>query len=436
MPADTTTNPNTVDHKPHAAFFRQSGWMMIATVAAGAFSFGMHFFNKKMEHPDTEYGIFVTLLMVTACIPATPLQTVFAQQSAQALATNRTGQLSSMIRLVWLWTFVIWALAAVVVLAFQGTIVDRWQLGNASGLLVTLPVLLVSIWMPLFSGILQGRQDFFWLGWATMLGGLGRLVGGGLIVLFLLPNATGLMFGALIGIGVSALIGVWRTRDLWTQPPEPFDIKGTLGQVVPLMLGFGAFQFMFTSDTMFAKSFFSGEAMKAYGEAGTLSRAVLWLVTPLATVMFPKLVHSHSKAEKSNLLTVVLIGTGLLGVCGAVGLSIVGPLVVRIVYKSGDVASTISLIPWYATAMIPLGMANVLVNDLMARKQFKVVPLLIVLVLVYAFAQPYMIHHHPGSMKVILQTLGVFTTLFFLICAWFTWGVKSPQTMVQAPQSN
>jgi O-antigen/teichoic acid export membrane protein len=431
MPAETTATPKTIDHKQHATFFRQSGWMMIATISAGAFSFGMHFFNKKMADPDTEYGIFVTLLMVTACIPATPLQTVFAQQSAQALATNRTRQLSSMIRLVWLCTFIVWLVAAVAVLACQGAIVKSWKLPNASGLWVTLPVLLVSIWMPLFSGILQGRQDFFWLGWATMLGGLGRVVGGGLIVLCFLPNATGLMFGALTGIGISAIIGVWRTRDLWTQPPEPFDIKGTLGQVLPLMLGFGAFQFMFTSDTMFAKTFFSGEAMKAYGEAGTLSRAVLWLVTPLATVMFPKLVHSHAKAEKSNLLIVVLIGTGLLGVCGAVGLWIVGPLVVKIVYKTGDVNAAILLIPWYATAMIPLGMANVLVNDLMARKQFRVVPVLIAIAIIYAFAQPYMIHHNPGSMKVILQTLGAFTTLFFLVCAWFTWGAAGSKSGAQ-----
>jgi hypothetical protein len=25
----------TIDHKPHAAFFRQSGWLMIATIAGG-----------------------------------------------------------------------------------------------------------------------------------------------------------------------------------------------------------------------------------------------------------------------------------------------------------------------------------------------------------------------------------------------------------------
>ena len=430
MPSNLNTAPATIDHKSHSTFFRQSGWMMIATISAGAFSFGMHFFNKAI--PDSEYGIFVTLLMVTACIPATPLQTVFAQQSAEALATNRAGQLSSMIRMVWLWTFVVWLAGAVIVVLYHSAIVKRWQLPNASGLWVTLPVLLASLWMPLFWGVLQGRQDFFWLGWATIIGGLGRLVAGGLIVLLFLPNATGLMYGALIGIGASAAIGLWRTRDLWTLPPEPFDIKGALGEVLPLMLGFGAFQFMFTSDTMFAKAFFSNEAMKAYGEAGTLSRAVLWLVTPLATVMFPKLVQSHAKSEKSNLLNLVLLGTGILGVCGAIGLWIVGPLVVKIVYKSGDVGATISLIPWYATAMIPLGMANVLVSDLMARKRFKVVPLMVALTVGYGFAQPFMIHHFPGSMKVILQTLGVFTTLLFILCAFFTWAPNSKKQNASA----
>ncbi|HXS67496.1 MAG TPA: lipid II flippase MurJ, partial [Candidatus Polarisedimenticolia bacterium] len=396
MPADSkAAAPTTIDHKAHSAFFRQSGWMMIATISAGFFSFGMHFLNKKI--PDAEYGLFVTLLMVTACIPATPLQLVFAQQSAQALATNRERQLSGMIRLVWLWTFLVWLAAVVVVVIYHAAIVKRWQMADASGLWVTLPVLLMSLWMPLFFGVLQGRQDFFWYGWSTMLGGLGRLVGGALIVFLLFPSAAGLMGGALIGIGVAAGVGIWRTRDLWSLPPEPFDVKATLGQVVPLMLGFGAYQFMFTSDTMFAKAFFSADAMKSYGEAGTLSRALLWLVTPLATVMFPKLVHSHAKAEKSNLLNLVLLGTGVLGICGLIGLWVVGPLVVKIVYKSTDVNATVSLIPWYAGAMIPLGLANVMVNDLMARKQFKVVPLMILIAIAYAFTLPYMLHRHPGE---------------------------------------
>jgi O-antigen/teichoic acid export membrane protein len=424
--ATETTAPRTVDHKQHAAFFRQSGWMMVSAIMAGLLSFGMHFLNKKI--PDSEYSVFVTLLMMTACVPAAPLQMVFAQQTAQALATDRARQLSGMIRMVWLWTFIVWLLGAIVVLVFQGAIVKRWQLADASGLWVTLPVLLASLWMPLFWGVLQGRQDFFWLGWATMIGGLGRIVGGALLVFFLFPNATGLMAGALMGIGASAIIGIWRTRDLWTLKPERFDIKGALGQVLPLMFGFGAYQFMFTSDTMFAKAFFSGDAMKPYSEAGTLSRALLWLVTPLATVMFPKIVHSHAKSEKTNLLGIVLLGTGLLGICGTVGLWVAGPLIVKIVYKSGDVNATLALIPWYAGAMIPLALVNVLVNDLLARARFAIVPIMVALAVVYGFTLPMALHHFPGRLEVVLQTLSVFNVVLLGICAWFTWGRKPFQS--------
>ena len=109
------------------------------------------------------------------------------------------------------------------------------------------------------------------------------------LVLGFASGATGMMLGAMIGMGLMAGIACWRTRDLWAVRSEPFDAKESLGQIVPLMLGFGACQFLFTSDTIFAKAFFSGDAMKPYVAAGTLSRALLWLVLPMAAVMFPKL---------------------------------------------------------------------------------------------------------------------------------------------------
>src|SRR5215469_5619978 len=153
-------DPLTIDHKPHAAFFRQSGWMMMATILAGMLTFGLHFLNKKIS--DADYAIFVTLMAMVTCVPTMPLQMVFAQQSAEALAVNRERQLAGMIRLAWMWTVVLWIVAAVAILACSGAIVDRWQLGSAWGLWLALPAILANLWTPLFSGVLQGRQDFFW----------------------------------------------------------------------------------------------------------------------------------------------------------------------------------------------------------------------------------------------------------------------------------
>ena len=276
---------------------------------------------------------------------------------------------------------------------------------------VTLAVVLMNLWMPLFSGVLQGRQDFFWLGWAAIVSGVGRVAVAVVIVLAFDGGATGMMFGALGGLGAWAAIAIWRSRDLWLAKPEPFDGRGLFKQVAPLMLGFGACQFLFTTDTMYAKAFFSGDEMASYVAAGTLSRGLLWVVLPLAAVMFPKIVQASAKSEKSNLLGIVLLGTAALAICGAAGVCIVGPFVVKLIYTPAYVAATTKLLPWYAGAMIPLALANVLVNDLMARARFKVVLPMVLLVVAYGFTLPFMLHKFPGRMEVALQTLGAFNLL-------------------------
>jgi O-antigen/teichoic acid export membrane protein len=423
MSAETTGTIPTIDHKPHAAFFRQSGWLMFAAIAGGALTFGVHFLAKSDSVPKSQYAAFGTLLMVVGCLPTMPLQMIFTQQAALALATGRERQLAGMIRLAWFWTLLVWLLGAAVVFVFQKRIVAGWHLPDAAGLWVTLCLILVSLWLPMFSGVLQGRQDFFWMGWSSILSGIGRVAGAAILVLALSLGATGMMAGALFGVALGAIITIWRTRDLWLLRADSFDAKSLLRQVTPLLFGFGACQFLFTSDTMFAKAYFSDDEMGPYVAAGTLSRGLLWLVMPLATVMFPKIVQSSARQEKSNLFGLVVLGTAVLSICGGLGLWLFGPLVIKIVYKSTYLGAA-ALIPWYAAAMVPLAMANVMVNDLLARARFGVVPFMVLLATAYGFTLPWMLNHFPGRIEVVLQTLAAFNLLLFGVCAWFTWGVK------------
>ncbi len=391
---------------------------MIASITGGALMFFVHFLNKKI--PDADYSAFGVLLMVVACVPTLPLQMVFAQQTAKALATGKERQLARMAQGVFLSATIVCLLIAAAVVPFKSAIVSYWHLPNATGLMLTLLVLWFSILTPMLAGILQGRQDFFWIGWATIINGAMRLLGAGILVA-LGFGAGGMTGGVLLGFFVIVLTCVMRSRDLIFIPGEAFDWK-VWRDVVPLFMGFLACQFLFTSDSMFTMSHFSGDQMKPYVLAGTLSRALLWLVQPLATVMFPKIVQSTMRGQKNNLFTLVVLGTAIISACGMVGLWVTGPLVVRIVGKATDVAGAMALIPWYAGAMIPLAMANVMVNDLMARAKYAIVPYAVLVAIGYGFAMPYMLSHFPGRMQVPLQTVGFFNLLLFGVCAVFTWG--------------
>jgi O-antigen/teichoic acid export membrane protein len=251
-----------------------------------------------------------------------------------------------------------------------------------------------------------------------MSNAIGRVAVAAVAVLALGGLAAGMMTGVLLGMAAAVVIAVWQTRWLWLARAQPFDWRPLLRQVVPLMLGCGAVQFLFTADPMFVKFYFSrDEEVGFYDSAGTLARALMWLVVPLATVMFPRLVHSTARGEKNDVMGLALVGTAILSVLGAIGLWVVGPMVVGIVNGPRFVPVASALLPWYAAAMVPLAVANVLVNALFARSCFRIVPPLCVLALAYAFA----LTRFHDTFVMVLKTLGVFNLLLLALCAWFNW---------------
>lgn len=425
--ASEGTQDKPANAEKHGSFFRQSGWLMIANIAGGGLAMGVHLLNNKI--PPGEYSVFVTLLMVTAFLPTMPLQMIFAQQTASAVLFGRERQLAAMIRRASFGIVTVWLVVAAVVILFQSEIMRAWDLKSPFALLATLLAVLAALLTPLFTGVLQGRQDFLWMGWAAILSSFARVGIAVILVLGFNGGAAGMMTGACLGAVAGLVVALWRSRDLWLLPGSSFDGKNLWQQIWPLMLGFGVCQFMFTTDTMYAQTFFSSVEMGRYAAAGTLSRALLWLVLPMAAVMFPKLVQSSAKAEKTNLFNVVILGTAVLAICGALGLWLVGPFVVKTVFKSlTPEAATlaVALLPWYAGAMIPLALANVMANDLLARGRFKVVPFMVIVGVAYAVALPLLLKKFPGRMEVVLQTLGGFNLLLFAVCAWFTW--RKPAT--------
>ena len=399
----------------HAVFFRQSGWLMIANIGGGVLFYLVHLLSKKIT--VAEYGAFGVMLAVAMCVPNMPLQMVFAQQTARALATGRQRALAGMIRLAWLGTFGLALLLTAATALWHTQIMAAWKLPTPTGLWITLAVVLLSFWLPMFLGLMQGQQNFFWLGWANILNGLGRIAVAAVLVLCFAGASTEMIAGACVGLAVAVGIGIWQTRGLWGLRAEPFNVRELLGQIVPLMLGFGAVQFLFTADTMFVKAYFTADESGFYVSAGTLSRALLWLVLPLATVMFPKIVHSVARSEKSNLLRLVLLGTAILAAGGALGLTLLGPLAVKFAFTQAYVAPATRVLPWYAWAMVPLSLANVLANNLLARSQFRIVPVLLALAAAYGVA----LTRFHASLIMVLQTLGVFTLLLLAACLWFTW---------------
>ena len=396
-------------------FFRQGSWMMFASVAAGAFMFAVHFFSDAIG--EAEYGKFGILLSILAVlsIPGLGLQMVFAQQTAAAITTEERSRLTGTVRRVLLWTFLIWLATALGIGIWQALILKSFDLSGAA-LLVTVSLVLITMWKPVFYGILQGTQNFLWMGWASILSGMGRLLSVAVIVLLLGGRATGIMTGALIGEGLALAVGIWRSREVWRGPGDPICWRAWLSKVIPLTVGFGAFQFMFTADPMFVRFFLDKSQTGGYIAAGILSRALVLFTGPLAAVMFPKIVRSLASSQETDMLKVTLWSTAVLAGLGAIFVAYILPFGLRIFFK-GAFVSGIPLMPPFAASMAVLTVVNVLINNLMARGRFQVVPWLLLVVGAYALT---LLKFH-RSVEQVIYTLGAFSVLMAVTCLLFTW---------------
>jgi len=220
-------------------FFRQSGWMMMASVAGGAFMSLVHVVMQKpvsdvpieqvrnllgrfIQAPVSEasYGLFAVLLnlVVWMSIPSNGLQTVFAQQAAASNDPERERQLRGTVRSVLSATTLIWALATVLFFVLRKKILTDFNVPDPAALWMTVLVGLPILWSPIFSGLLQGRQNFLWLGWTSIMSGMGRCLAALVIVRMLGWGVTGAMAAVLIGSAIPLFFSLWQTYADWHGP--------------------------------------------------------------------------------------------------------------------------------------------------------------------------------------------------------------------------
>ena len=300
-----------------SAFYRQGSWLVIATFVSGVLMFAVHIFGGWMSRE--EYGLFVTLLQILnlMMIPALGLQTVFAQQTAAAIEPQQQFDLAKSTRKMLLICLFVWMAIAVLVLLNQGAILESLKIEKPTALYVTLLLGLPQLWLPVLLGILQGRQNFAWLGGAAIANGVGRFAAIGIIVALLGGQAAGATTGVLIGLTTACLLAGWHGRQVWLGQSGAsrgnFEAKAWLKRIIPLTLGLGAGQFMLSADMIAARAILPEADSGPYGAAGMIGRGLVVFTGPLAAVMFPKLVR-EAAGTKSRVLFQALLGTAILGV--------------------------------------------------------------------------------------------------------------------------
>ena len=413
-------------------FLRQSGWLAIATAIAGITSYAVHPFIQKS--PD--YGAFNAMLQLLnlIAIPAIGLQAVFAHKAAEAKTDEDAHRLAREQIAI---SVIVIALAAVAVACVHlngDALVKSMKLPSLNVLSVTLASGVFALLLPMVYGVLQGRERFFWLGWAMLSLGVVRLAAVAGLSLTYGVSALNGMVGVALGFlcafllaGTTSGLPVLKPRE-WLPSVTQTDWHALLKKFVPLSMGAGAGIFMMSADMLVVQRFFDEKQTGLYGAAGMIGRALIFFVAPMVAVMFPKIVRSRAEQKPTDVLRLTLLLTvGLCVVAGGLGWW-VPELPLKLVYDEQYLVVA-PLVTWFIWAMIPLAMSVVLVNSLLARSDYAVAYALPVVCAGYAVA---LVNAAPGLAEQttvfnvqayigVVKIIGLSNLAFLAVAGLFTW---------------
>lgn len=408
------------------SFFRQSGWMMIATFLMGVCMWAVHRLSNYMSPAEYETGFTMLRLLMIMAIPAGALQMVFAKYTSAAVSEDEKDKLATAFRTILKFGTLIWGLVFLLIAFLQDWICTTWQLTGPAAIWSTCAAGLTWFWWAVMIGVIQGRQNFLWYGFASIFNGVGRVIVAACLVLLLDLGGSGIMLGAWFGLAVSAATAAWHARDLFSREHSQTDWSRWLRDLFPLAI-FGAIMAIhMTADTAFIQSRFPGGQIAPYNTTSVLALALISFTIPISGVMYPKIIRSIRLDEKSNALLLTVITTALIAAVGACALSL-GPLVkIALHYGfSEKYVSAAKLVPWFAWAMVPLTITNVLIAHLLANTRYRVLGVLGFIAIGYLFTLWYTVPYlAPGTdlmphFKQVIQTIGIFNLILLLFTAAF-----------------
>lgn len=372
-----------VELESKKSFFRQSGWMVISTFLMGVCMLGIHPLCKRLSNAEYEIALTMLSILQLMSIPAGALQMAFARQTSAAITDDEQKELAGAFHGIMKLGTVAWLLFFLFVALRMDWILATLRLTNPAGVWCTCAAGLTLFWWAMAIGVVQGRQNFLWYGFASIFNGFGRIGVALLAVLTFGWGGSGIMFAAWMGLTVSAATVIWHSRDLFFHPANKIKWGQWLADVVPLVMAGAIVQIFMSVDRIIVKAHLPSGFMADYGVASTLVLGMVGFIGPIAAVMFPKIVRSARLEEKSNALSLTVLTTAVVSAAGAIALSFLAPIAIKFGFSERFLGIK-PLIPWYAGSMVPLCLSNVLIAHLLATRRHRAIACLLIIAVAYA----------------------------------------------------
>ena len=389
---------------------RTSSLLFITSMVSNVFNYAFQIVMGRMLIPQ-EYGLMNALfsLLSILSVPVAPLFTVVARKTSEYKAKEDFRSIGSLYR-KFSNKVLLFGISGLIIFSLGAPYIRDYLHAPS-----TIPILILGIAIvttfaqPLNMAVLQGVQNYKWIGINQGLGGPAKLLFTVMLVLAGF-SVNGVMAGMVLTGLLLWSLSYWPLRN-YTSPVAAYESAIqhiSFREVVPVFLALFAFAILTQADMVLVRRYFSAHEAGIYASAAILGKAVMYLPGAIVIAMFPMVSGQHALNQSSRhvLVKSLAITVSLSGAGAALFLLFPG-WIMGILYGT-RYAAACEVLKYYGIAMLPMALLMVLMNYLIARKQTLFSYLMIIGALLEILAIYF---YHQSLLQVVVIMLIIGTLL-------------------------
>ncbi|OGR97369.1 MAG: hypothetical protein A2V88_07025 [Elusimicrobia bacterium RBG_16_66_12] len=388
---------------------KTSGWLFVAFMVSNVFAYGFQVAMGRLL-TTAEYGFLNSLLAVfiVLSVPLATVPMVLARKTAEYAAKKDFARIRSLVRLAFRRLLLVGLIGLVAFALGARLLADYLHSPSVVPVLILGLCACTAFAVPINAAVLQGLQDYKWMGINAGLGGPARFF---FCVALVLAGfgVNGVLAGmVLCNLALWLLTYFPIRRHLLQGAQESGHVHHlSLAHMFPVFLANLAFAVLTQTDMILVARYFPAHEAGMYASAAILGRSVMYVPGAFVQALFPMVSdHQSRNIDSRHLLFKALGATLCLSGTGA-ALFYLFPGLILHVFFGARYAEAAPVLRWFGLAMLPMAVLMVLMNYSIAKGERR----FSYLMALGALLEVVFIHfHHESLQKVVfvIMAVGVF----------------------------
>lgn len=357
--------------------FSNSLIVIIGTLVASVFSYLFNMLMGRYLGPEQygEMAALMSLLMIVS-VAGGAISTIVMRYSGELYSAGKIKALEKLFAFFSRYVYYLAFAIIIVLVVFIRPIANYFSITNLVPVVIAFSSLIFGLVIMVNRGLLQGTQKFVSVSLVSILEMSLRLVLGILLVKIGF-EVSGALLAIVLATAISYLFSFFPIKSIFRDIKKDkfsknhiFDKKEILNYSLPALISAVLLMIALNVDIILIKHYFPPVEAGTYAAISTIAKIILYVTSPIATVMFPMISERTIKGDKHYSIFLFSVLFVVVGSLLILGVYVIAPAKVISILYGQQYIGYYYLLPEVGLAFVLYSLINLMVNYYLVVKNF------------------------------------------------------------------